>query len=212
MTAATLDVAALVTAEAQRAGLKLPDGAAAACAAHHRLLVRWNRTHNLTRVTEPVEAARKHYLDCLWPLLSVPRDQLPVGPVADLGSGAGFPGLFVALVCAEHRVTLIEPAQKRVSFLRMAIAELALGARVTVADPPTPPVPWVTSRATFSRGERAPLAAAVAPGGHLWLWSVPVELEGWGDEVAALGLTPLPPLVGRVGDDPRVVLRAVRPT
>ena len=50
-----------------------------AFAAHYSLLVRWNQTHNLTRVVEPKEAARLHYLDCWLPLSGLPEPTAFVG-------------------------------------------------------------------------------------------------------------------------------------
>jgi 16S rRNA (guanine(527)-N(7))-methyltransferase RsmG len=203
-----MSVAALVKAEGRAAGLEVSAELAEACATHHRLLVHWNRTHNLTRVTAPEEAARRHYLDCLWPALSV----APEGRAdfVDLGSGAGFPGLLIALAWPERAASLVEPAQKRASFLRLAIAELGLSRRVSVSDPPARPAALVVSRATFSRGERKPLADAIAPGGTLWLWSVAAEEPGWPDEAAALGLQALPALSRVLAGETRLILRAAR--
>jgi 16S rRNA G527 N7-methylase RsmG len=128
----------------------------------------------------------------------------------DIGSGAGFPGLIVALAWPQTEMTLVEPAQKRASFLRLAIAELGLGARVRVASPPASPAPLVLSRATFSRTERAPLGAAVAEGGTLWLWSVAAEQAAWADEAGEIGLRAIAPLTREIEGEARVILRAVR--
>jgi 16S rRNA (guanine527-N7)-methyltransferase len=143
---------------------------AQACAEHFALLLRWNETHNLTRIVDPAEAARKHYLDCLAPLLAVGVQQ-DLGAFIDVGSGAGFPGLLAALVWPKAAATLIEPARKRASFL--VLAARAMGLTVTVAAPEATRLQMaelVLSRATFPAGKRAPLLErarqAVAVWGH----------------------------------------------
>jgi 16S rRNA G527 N7-methylase RsmG len=98
-------------AAAAACGVTLPEGLALACATHFALLVRWNRTHNLTRIVDADDAALKHYLDCAVPLLvegepetgagSTPPAMVPgavPARVIDVGSGAGFPGLVAAMV------------------------------------------------------------------------------------------------------------------
>ena len=88
---------------------------------HFRLLLIWNEKLNLTRITEIGEAVRLHYCESLF----LGR-ALPPGPlqVADLGSGAGFPGLPVAIFRPDLRVALIESNQRKAVFLREAAREL----------------------------------------------------------------------------------------
>src|SRR5512143_2884015 len=78
-------------------------------------LLKWNARINLTSVTDPREVVVKHFLDSisLCPLL-------PGGPftAADIGTGAGFPGLAIKVVRHDMEITLIEPAHKKASFLR----------------------------------------------------------------------------------------------
>ena len=153
------------------------------CAIHYDLLVRWNKTHNLTRVTDAPDAARRHYLDCLLPLQLVERPR----SLADVGSGAGFPGLLAAATWPDIETTLVEPAQKRASFLRVAAA--AMGLRVRVVDPGTGSAALVTSRATFSTGVLETVREYVLPGGAvaLWAsekldrstWNITVDQWGW---------------------------------
>lgn len=99
-------------AAAASCGVELPAGLAVACATHFALLVRWNRTHNLTRIVDADDAALKHYLDCALPLLVEGEAEAGAGAgagstaattalparVIDVGSGAGFPGLVAAMV------------------------------------------------------------------------------------------------------------------
>lgn len=173
--------AATLTASAEVRGVALSPAIVAGCAEHYRNLIKWNETHNLTRVTAPAEAATKHYLDCLVPLLGRPAPAAFI----DVGSGAGFPGLVAALLWPEAHATLVEPAKKRQSFLKVAAA--ALGRSVTVTAPERATAltgPLVMSRATFSAGERGALWGYVAPGGTLLVWSTAAERSAWQTEVA----------------------------
>lgn len=82
--------------------------------AHFELMLQWNKTHNLTRIVDPDEAASLHYLDSLLPLFDLDRPEI----VADIGSGNGLPGVIAAILWPSARVILLEPTAKRVSFLR----------------------------------------------------------------------------------------------
>ncbi len=83
-------------------------------------LVRWNKTHDLTAARSPGELSDLMLSDAL--VLS--RVLPPSVSVVDIGSGAGAPGLPLALLRPDLRVTLVEPLQKRVAFLRLVIARL----------------------------------------------------------------------------------------
>lgn len=152
---------AALEADARASGLVLTQREVEACRAHYGLLVLWNKTHNLTRVTDPQEAVRKHYLDCLVPLKTLVT---PPEAFVDVGSGAGFPGLLAALCWPDARAFLVEPAQKRVSFLTLAAG--AMGIKVAVVSPGAPEAraPVVLSRATFSQGQRGALKSYVQTG------------------------------------------------
>jgi 16S rRNA (guanine(527)-N(7))-methyltransferase RsmG len=119
-----------LVAAARASQRPLDAGVIEACARHFDLLLRWNQTHNLTRIVAAPEAARKHYLDCLVPLMDARDGGLVPASFVDVGSGAGFPGLLACLVWPDARATLVEPAQKRASFLMLAAQ--AMGAKVTI--------------------------------------------------------------------------------
>ncbi len=86
-------------------------------------LQKWNRRVNLTAAKTPDELVTRHVLDSLAGLL-VLKD-LPAGSqVADLGSGAGFPGLPIKIARPDFQMTLIEPRQKRAAFLTTICALL----------------------------------------------------------------------------------------
>jgi 16S rRNA (guanine527-N7)-methyltransferase len=93
----------------------LSDEQCDALESHYELLVRWNRVLNLTRIERLEEAVERHYCESLF-LAS----QLDGGRIADVGSGAGFPGFVVAIARPDCCVTLIESHQRKAVFLREA--------------------------------------------------------------------------------------------
>jgi len=101
--------------------LALPSNAADRLIQYVSLLEKWNRTYNLTAVREPLQMVVQHLLDSL---AVVPH--LPGGTLADVGSGAGLPGIPLAIARAEWQVTLNDSNQKKAAFLRQAVLELKL--------------------------------------------------------------------------------------
>jgi 16S rRNA (guanine527-N7)-methyltransferase len=89
-------------------------------------LLRWNAKVNLTAIVDPIEVLDKHILDSL----SVAPSLRP-GPsrLLDVGTGAGFPGLPLAMVRAELEVWLVDSVAKKVGFVKHALAELGLAPR-----------------------------------------------------------------------------------
>lgn len=90
------------------------------------LLARWNRTYNLTAVRDPGEMVVKHLLDSLAMHPFVDALLASGGALADLGTGAGLPGIPLAIVKPGLRVTLVESAGKKARFLREAVRTLGL--------------------------------------------------------------------------------------
>lgn len=101
--------------------LPMPPGARDKLLAYVELLAKWNRTYNLTAVREPAKMVSQHLLDALAVL-----PHLPPGRLADVGSGGGLPGVPIAIVQPERRVTLNDSNQKKTAFLRQAAIELGL--------------------------------------------------------------------------------------
>jgi len=88
---------------------------------HYQLLVRWNQVLNLTSIRNTEEAVIRHYCECLFFASLLPDS----GRVLDLGSGAGFPGVPVAVLHPKMRVTLLESHQRKAVFLKEATRDLA---------------------------------------------------------------------------------------
>lgn len=89
---------------------------------HYAMLCRWNQRLNLTRITEPREAARLHYAESLFGASFIAGAQT----LLDIGSGAGFPAIPLAVARPDVQVTAIEANQKKSLFLKEAKDELEL--------------------------------------------------------------------------------------
>ena len=104
--------------------LALPAGARERLLDYMALLAKWNRTYNLTAIREPRAMVAHHLLDSL---AVAPHLPLAAGArVADAGSGAGLPGIPLAIAWPDSQFTLAETSQKKAAFLRQAAIELAL--------------------------------------------------------------------------------------
>lgn len=104
--------------------LALPSGALEQLLAYVALLGKWNRTYNLTAIRDPLEMVSHHLLDSLAVLPHLP---LPAGArLADIGSGAGLPGIALAIARSDCAVMLNDSSQKKAAFMRQAIIELGL--------------------------------------------------------------------------------------
>lgn len=124
------EMAALV-AGAEWLRLPLDDAQVERFARLRDLLLDWNTRINLTAITDPAEVVTRHFLDALTLLLALP-DAAHDEPqrLLDVGSGAGFPGLPLAIACPAWEVTLLEATGKKVRFQEAAVAELGLSERV----------------------------------------------------------------------------------
>ncbi len=115
-----------MTTGLDRLGITLDPAALDSILVYCRELQKWNKRINLiARNTTAAEIVEKHFLDSLTLLTVIDRQQSEV-TLLDVGSGAGFPGLVLAAVRPDVQVTLLEPRQKRVSFLRHIIRQLQL--------------------------------------------------------------------------------------
>lgn len=139
--------------------LDLPETTVVRLLAYIELLQRWNATYNLSAVRDPAEMVTRHLLDSL---AIVP--QVSGATLADLGTGAGLPGIPLAILAPQRAVTLVDSNGKKTRFLRAAVRELAL-ANVKVAESRVEAVAGtfdcITARAFAS------LADMLGWGGHL---------------------------------------------
>lgn len=90
------------------------------------ILVEYNEKVNLTAITDPEGIENKHFLDSLL----FAKNELVKGKVADVGTGAGFPGIVTKIYKPEIDLTLIEPTGKRCTFLQYALDTLGLKGNV----------------------------------------------------------------------------------
>ena len=85
------------------------------------LLLKWNKTYNLTALRDPEQAISHHLLDSLAILPHVGN-----GPLLDVGSGGGLPGIPLAIARPELSVSMVDTVQKKATFLQQAAIQLGL--------------------------------------------------------------------------------------
>jgi 16S rRNA (guanine527-N7)-methyltransferase len=105
-------------------GLDIDDAIQARLLAYLTLLEKWNRTHNLTSIRDPLGMLRQHLLDSLAVLPYLP--DRPSLRLIDVGSGGGLPGVPLAITRPTWQLTLLDSNQKKSAFLRQLAAELRL--------------------------------------------------------------------------------------
>ena len=86
-----------------------------------KLLIKWNQTYNLTAITEEPHIITHHLLDCLSVIKLVKAIN-----ILDVGSGAGLPGLILALCFPNKKITMVEKVGKKTAFIQQAIGEFSL--------------------------------------------------------------------------------------
>ncbi|WP_257385507.1 16S rRNA (guanine(527)-N(7))-methyltransferase RsmG [Tahibacter caeni] len=165
-------------AERERLRRRLDDGLAALdldlsgavrdrLIAYVELLARWNAAYNLTAVRDPGEMVARHLLDSL-----AIAPHVSGATLADLGSGAGLPGIPLALIAAERQVTLVDSNGKKARFLREAVRALKL-ANVRVIEGRVQDVPGqfdcVTARAFATLADMLNWAGGLLADGGTWL-------------------------------------------
>jgi 16S rRNA (guanine527-N7)-methyltransferase len=164
---------------------------------HYQLLMRWNRALNLTSVVKLEEVVVRHYCESLFVGLHLPP--VPVS-VLDVGSGAGFPGIPMAILRPDCRFLLAESHQRKAVFLREASRGLS-NVRVAAkrAEQVQENFDWVVSRAVGWRevmpvgarlGRRVGLLVSDADLEELRkargiIWAPPVRVP-WGKQQALM--------------------------
>jgi 16S rRNA (guanine527-N7)-methyltransferase len=163
--------------------LALPQEAPTQLMRYIELLAKWNRTYNLTAIRDPMEMVTHHVLDSLAVVPHLPMP--PEARLADVGSGAGLPGIALAIARPQWSVTLNDSREKKTAFLRQAKIELRLSnvdiheGRVEDWKPPAK-FALVISRAFAELAEfRSLCAHLIAPGGFLAaMTAAPVQARG----------------------------------
>jgi 16S rRNA (guanine527-N7)-methyltransferase len=123
----------------QGMGVHLSLGQAQALLQYAQLLLQWNKVYNLTAIRAPHEVVTHHLLDSLSVVPALLR-QLAAQPwggadveVLDVGSGGGLPGVVLAIVCPQLRVTCVDTVAKKAAFVQQVAAQLpvaVLGGRL----------------------------------------------------------------------------------
>ena len=113
-----------VISSARELGLTIGESHAEQFMRYLAHLIEWNKVINLTAIIDPKEIIIKHFVDSLVALVatSFPKNNM----VLDVGSGGGFPGIPLKIVRSDLRLTLVEPVQKKCSFLNSVIGLLKL--------------------------------------------------------------------------------------
>jgi 16S rRNA (guanine527-N7)-methyltransferase len=142
--------------------LDVPPKILSQLSAYLDLLLKWNARTNLTAIREPEEIVRRHFGESLFA-----AERLgPCETLLDLGSGAGFPGLPIALLRPEIRVTLAESQGKKAAFLREVARTLDLAVEIwsnrAEALPPERRFDMVTLRAVDNMARALAAAEALA--------------------------------------------------
>lgn len=182
------------------------------------LLLLWNQKISLTTVVRPKQIIQFHFGESLFAVESVPIED---GRLADVGSGAGFPGIPIAMVVPKLKITLLEANQKRAAFLSEVIRRLelrnatVLRARMSDVAEGLESFDFITARAVGAHRELVRWSDRfLAPSGKLilwvgeddatwirredrWDWRNPVRIPGSRNRVLLVGSHKIRPSVPR---------------
>jgi 16S rRNA (guanine527-N7)-methyltransferase len=145
------------------------------------LLHRWNAKLNLTAIRQPEEILRRHFLECIFCAQALPNG---IQTLLDYGSGAGFPGIPIALCRPEIKITLAESQAKKASFLREVVRTLDLEAEVYAGRVGELPAGNVFGAVTLRAVDKMEQAIAAA--------TTRVAKAGWLAILASRGAISLP--------------------
>jgi 16S rRNA (guanine527-N7)-methyltransferase len=170
------DPEAVLRAGLSALGLSLSDAQVRQLLDYQSLIGKWNKVYNLTAVRDPAEMLTHHLLDSLAAVAPLQRHVqgrgLTAASLLDVGSGAGLPGVVLAICCPNLAVTCVDTVGKKAAFIKQAALALGLGnltglhARVETL---TQPFDVICSRAFASLADFTSWSqAALAPGG-VWM-------------------------------------------
>lgn len=146
-------------------GISVPGATKEQCAKFEQylsLLLKWNKTHNLTAIRDADDVVKRHFLEsvALIPHLGSPKT------VLDLGTGGGFPGLPIAIMRPDWQVTIVDSINKKITFCQEVIRVCGLTNAKAISARADDPLTVqrlsgfdvVVSRATWSMAEYLPIA------------------------------------------------------
>ena len=156
----------------QALGLSLDDRQVAQLLDYLALLDKWGRVYNLTAVRDPAAMLTHHLLDSLAVVQPLLRVHPGPGRLLDVGSGAGLPGVVVAICCPDWAVDCVDAVAKKAAFVQQVALTLGLprlrGLHARAESLPGP-YPVVSARAFASLADLVRVSAtALAPGG-VWM-------------------------------------------
>ena len=114
----------LMSTAAKDVGIELTEEQYEKFIKYMRLVQEWNEKINLTAITEDNEFVKKHFIDCIKAFKSNAIKEAKT--LIDVGTGAGFPGLPIAILSPDTKVTLLDSLNKRIKFLDIVISKLGL--------------------------------------------------------------------------------------
>ena len=150
---------------------------------HFSLLLKWNAKINLTSIRDPQEIATRHFEESLFLTKLVPR---PLGTMVDIGSGAGFPGLPLKIAWPGVATVLLEPNQKKTTFLKEVVRSCDLkGVDVRAERLESVAQGELAGRASLvtmravapTRRALGDAVKLLSPGGHLALYTSAEEAQ-----------------------------------
>lgn len=178
----------VLTAGLEALDLDLGETQRSALLAYLALIAKWNRVYNLTAVRDPAEMMTMHLLDSLAVVAPL-RRHLGDRParVLDVGSGAGLPGVVLAVALPQLTVTCVDTVGKKASFIQQVAGELKLrnlsAQHARVESMAIAPVDVVTSRAFASLADFTSLSTQHLAPGAVWM---AMKGKRPGDEQGAL--------------------------
>lgn len=123
---AALDLRASLKQGAEELGLALTQAQSDGLMAYLQLIQKWNKVYNLTAVREPQAMLTHHVLDSLAVVAPLLRQCPDVKTLLDVGSGAGLPGIVIAICCPFIRVDCVDTVAKKAAFINQVAASLRL--------------------------------------------------------------------------------------
>lgn len=166
------DTSDAIAALCERCDLRPRAAQLKALADYLLLLQRWNATYNLTAVRDPAAMLTQHLADCLAVVGPLQR-HAESGRLLDVGSGAGLPGVVVAILLPGWHVTCVDAVGKKMAFVRQVAGSLPLphlsAEHARIEQLKLPPFDVITSRAFASLADFTRLTRPHLASGGVWM-------------------------------------------